>query len=165
MNKFFLLLLAINAISLVTLKEALSKKINTNVDPLIKGISKAKESKCSTDLFKQQTKIDEIAKNAINDIVEGEGVKITFKKASNKLLEIGKSISECVGLYLPEAYNKFFTEKGQKEIYQNINNNIVKIRLYEEKIKDDINNKNYNEAALSFGKILSIVLDSNIIQI
>ena len=165
MNKFFLLLLAINAFSLVTLKEALSKKINTNVDPLIKGISKIKESKCSTDLFKQQTKIDEIAKNAINDIVEGEGVKITFKKASNKLLEIGKSISECVGLYLPEAYNKFFTEKGQKEIYQNINNNIVEIRLYEEKIKDDINNKNYNEAALSFGKILSIVLDSNIIQI
>ena len=116
MNKFFLLLLAINAISLVTLKEALSKKINTNVDPLIKGISKAKESKCSTDLFKQQTKIDEIVKKAINDIVEGEGVKIAFKKASNKLLEIGKSISECVGLYLPEAYNKFFTEKGQKEI-------------------------------------------------
>ena len=165
MNKFFLLLLAINAFSLVTLKEALSKKINTNVDPLIKGISKTKESKCSTDLFKQQTKIDEIAKNAIKDIVDGEGVKIAFKKASNKLLEIGKSMSECVSLYLPEAYNKFFTEKGQKEIYQNINNNIVEIRLYEEKIKDDINNKNYNEAALSFGKLLSIVLDSNIIQI
>ena len=109
--------------------------------------------------------IQAVNKIYFGDIVDGEGVKSAFKKASNKLLEIGKSISECVGLYLPEAYNKFFTKEGQKEIYQNINNNIVKIRLYEEKIKDDINNKNYNEAALSFGQILSIVLDSNIIQI
>ena len=156
MNKFFSLLLAINAAYLVTLKEAPTNNINTNIDSL------TKESKCSTDLNKQQTKIDEIVKSVINDIVEGEGVKVAFNKAANKLLEIGELIKGCEGFYFPESYNRFFTEEGQKEICQNINNNIVEIRLYEEQIKDDIKNKKYNEAALSFGHILTIILDSKV---
>ena len=95
-------------------------------------------------------------------VAAADSAAATAAERANKLLEIGELINGCIDLYFPKSYNKFFTEEGQKEICQNINNNIVEIRLYEEQIKDDIKNKKYNEAALSFGHILTIILDSKV---
>ncbi len=71
-------------------------------------------------------------------------------------------VSECNVLAMPAIITKFTTKEGLVEIFQTLIDNIDEVYSYGEKIKEGIQNKDYNAAAEALGHILAIALDFHV---
>ena len=159
MNKFFVLLLALTAVSSFKLSEVPVDDIYAAVVALFKGMAETEEATCSAVLVNQKPKILEIVYAAIDEINAGTAFETAIQNAAIKLMGVDGLVSECNVLAMPAIITKVTTEDGLVEIFQTCIDNIHEIYTYGEGIKDGIQNKDYNAAAEAAGHILSIALD------
>ena len=159
MNKFFVLLLALTAVSSFRLKEVPVDDIYAAVVALFKGMAETEEATCSQVLVNQKPKILEIVYAAIDEVKAGAEIETAIQNAAIKLMGVDGLVSECNVLAMPALINKFTTEDGLIEIFQTLIDNIHEVYSYGEQIRDGIKNKDYNAAAEALGHILSIALD------
>ena len=159
MNKFFVLLLALTAVSSFKLKEVPVDDIYAAVVALFKGMAETEQATCSAVLVEHKPEILEIVMAAIDEIKAGTAVETAIQNAAIKLMGVDGLTSECNVLAMPAIINKFSTEEGLIEIFQTLIDNIHEVFTYGEQIRDGIKNKDYNAAAEAAGHILSIALD------
>ena len=162
MNKFFVLLLALTAVSSFKLKEVPVDDIYAAVVALFKGMAETEEATCSQVLVNQKPKILEIVYAAIDEVKAGTAIETAIQNAAIKLMGVDGLVSECNVLAMPGIITKFTTEDGLVEIFQTLIDNIHEVFTYGEQIRDGIKNKDYNAAAEALGHILAIALDFHV---
>ena len=163
MNKFLVVfLLAIVSVESCKLKEVPVDDIYAAVVALFKGLAETDAATCSQVLVNQKPKILEIVYAAIDEVKAGTPVETAVQNAAMKLMAVDGFVSECNVLAMPAIITKFTTEDGLVEIFQALIDNIHEVYSYGQKIKDGIQNKDYNAAAEAFGHILAIALDFHV---
>ena len=163
MNKFLVVfLLGMVSVESCKLKEVPVDDIYAAVVALFKGLAETDAATCSQVLVNQKAKILEIVYAAIDEIKAGTAVETAIQNAAMKLTSVDGLVSECNVLAMPAIINKFTTEDGLVEIFQALIDNIHEVYTYGQKIKDGIQNKDYNAAAEAFGHILAIALDFHV---
>ena len=157
MNKFFVVFL----LFLVSVKaqDTTEDTIYAAVVALFKGMAETEEAKCYGVLTNNKPKILEIINTAIDEAKAGTPIETVVQNAALKLMGIDGLISECNVLAMPAIITKFTTKEGLVEIFQTCIDNIDDIFSWGQKIKEGIQNKDYNAAAEALGHILSIALD------
>ena len=160
MNKFFVvLLLALGFVSAKGVREIPVEQIYDGVCHLFKGMAETEEAKCAGVLTNNKPKILEIINTAIAEVKAGTPIETAVQNAALKLMGIDGLISECNVLAMPAIITKFTTKEGLVQIFQTCIDNIDDIFSWGQKIKEGIQNKDYNAAAEALGHLLSIALD------
>ena len=159
MNKFFVLLLALTAVSSFKLEEVPVDDIYAAVVALFKGLAETEEATCAAVLVDQKPKILEIVFAAIDEVQAGTELSTALQNAAIKLMAVDGLVSECNVLAMPAIVNKFTTEDGLVDLFQTCIDNIHEIYTFGEQIKEAVQNKDYNAAAEAAGHILAIALD------
>jgi hypothetical protein len=163
MNKFFVvLLLALGFVSTKRLREVPVDQIYDGVVHLFKGLAQTEEAKCAAVLTNNKAQILEIINAAIAEVKAGTPIETAVQNAALKLMGIDGLVSECNVLAMPAIITKFTTKEGLVEIFQTLIDNIDEVYSYGEKIKEGIQNKDYNAAAEALGHILAIALDFHV---
>ena len=159
MNKFFVLLLALTAVSSFKLKEVPVDDIYAAVVALFKGMAETEEATCSQVLVNQKPKILEIVYAAIDEVKAGTAIETAIQNAAIKLMGVDGLVSECNVLAMPAIITKVTSKDGLVDIFQALIDNIDEVYSYGEDIKAAFDEKDYNAAAEAFGHILAIALD------
>ena len=159
MNKFFVLLLALTAVSSFKLKEVPVDDIYAAVVALFKGMAETEEATCSQVLVNQKPKILEIVYAAIDEVKAGTEIETAIQNAAIKLMGVDGLVSECNDLAMPAIITKVTSKDGLVDIFQALIDNIDDVYSYGESIKAAFDAKDYNAAAEALGHILSIALD------
>ena len=154
MNKFALLVLLFAAVCTIDEDEIYSYVVS-----LFKGMAETDEAACAGVLVKQKDKILEIVHQAIDEINAGVDTSTALQNALIKLMGVDGLVSECNVLAMPAILTKVTSKDGLVDIFQTCIDNIDDIYAWGEKIKEGIQNKDYNAAAEALGHILSIALD------
>ena len=162
MNKFLIFILAICAVSSCKLREIPVDDVYAAVVGIFKGLAETEAATCAGVLTKNKAQILEIVNTAIAEIKAGTAVETAIQNAALKLMGIDGLVSECNVLAMPAIITKFTTKEGLVEIFQTLIDNIDEVYSYGEKIKEGIQNKDYNAAAEALGHILAIALDFHV---
>ena len=163
MNKFFVvLLLALGFVSSKRLRDIPIDQIYHGVVHLFKGMASSDEAKCAAVLTNNKAQILEIINTAIAEVKAGTPIETAIQNAALKLMGIDGLVSECNVLAMPAIITKITTKDGLVEIFQTLIDNIDEVYSYGEKIKEGIQNKDYNAAAEAFGHIFAIAFDFHV---
>jgi hypothetical protein len=163
MNKFLVvLLLAFGAVSSFRIREIPVDQIYDAVVALFKGMAETSECKCAAVLTNNKAQILEIVYAAIDEVKAGTPIETAVQNAALKLMGIDGLVSECNVLAMPAIITKITTKDGLVEIFQTMIDNIDEVYSYGEKIKEGIQNKDYNAAAEAFGHIFAIAFDFHV---
>ena len=161
MNKFLVVLLLAFA-SCAKIKEVPVDDIYAAVVALFKGMAETSECKCAAVLTNNKAQILEIVYAAIDEVKAGTPIETAVQNAALKLMGIDGLVSECNVLAMPAIITKITTKDGLVEIFQTLIDNIDEVYSYGEKIKEGIQNKDYNAAAEAFGHIFAIAFDFHV---
>ena len=163
MNKFFVvLLLALGFVSSKRLRDIPIDQIYDGVVHLFKGMASSDEAKCAAVLTNNKAQILEIINTAIAEVKAGTPIETAIQNAALKLMGIDGLVSECNVLAMPAIITKFTTKDGLVQVFQTLIDNIDEVFSWGEKIKEGIQNKDYNAAAEAFGHIFSIAVDVHV---
>ena len=162
MNKFFIFLLAICAVSSFKIKEVPVDDIYAAVVGLFKGMAQTEAATCAGVLVNQKATILDIVNTCIAEIKAGTPAETAIQNAALKLMGVEGFVSECNVLAMPAIITKITTKEGLVEIFQTLIDNIDEVYSWGEKIKEGIQNKDYNAAAEALGHILAIALDFHV---
>ena len=162
MNKFFIFLIAICAVSSFKIKEVPVDDIYAAVVGLFKGMAQTEAATCAGVLVNQKATILDIVNTCIAEIKAGTPAETAIQNAALKLMGIDGLVSECNVLSMPAIITKFTTEEGLVEVFQTLIDNIHEVFTYGQKIPDAIKNKDYPAATEALGHILSIALDFHV---
>ena len=162
MNKFFIFLLAICAVSSFKIKEVPVDDIYAAVVGLFKGMAQTEAATCAGVLVNQKATILAIVNTCIAEIKAGTPAETAIQNAALKLMGVEGFVSECNVLAMPAIISKFTTEEGLVEVFQTLIDNIHEVFTYGQKIPDAIKNKDYPAATEALGHILSIALDFHV---
>ena len=162
MNKFFIFLLAICAVSSFKIKEVPVDDIYAAVVGLFKGMAHTEAATCAGVLVNQKATILDIVNTCIAEIKAGTPAETAIQNAALKLMGVEGFVSECNVLAMPAIISKFTTEEGLVEVFQTLIDNIHEVFTYGQKIPDAIKNKDYPAATEALGHILSIALDFHV---
>ena len=162
MNKFFIFLLAICAVSSFKIKEVPVDDIYAAVVGLFKGMAQTEAATCAGVLVNQKATILDIVNTCITEIKAGTPAETAIQNAALKLMGVEGFVSECNVLAMPAIISKLTTEEGLVEVFQTLIDNIHEVFTYGQKIPDAIKNKDYPAATEALGHILSIALDFHV---
>ena len=163
MNKFFVvLLLALGFVSSKRIRDIPIDQIYDGVVHLFKGMASSDEAKCAAVLTNNKAQILEIINTAIAEVKAGTPIETAIQNAALKLMGIDGFVSECNVLAMPAIITKFTTKEGLVQVFQTLIDNIDEVFSWGEKIKEGIQNKDYNAAAEAFGHIFSIAVDFHV---
>ena len=162
MNKFFIFLLAICAVSSFKIKEVPVDDIYAAVVGLFKGMAQTEAATWAGVLVNQKATILDIVNTCIAEIKAGTPAETAIQNAALKLMGVEGFVSECNVLAMPAIISKFTTEEGLVEVFQTLIDNIHEVFTYGQKIPDAIKNKDYPAATEALGHILSIALDFHV---
>ncbi len=162
MNKFFIFLLAICAVSSFKIKEVPVDDIYAAVVGLFKGMAQTEAATCAGVLVNQKATILDIVNTCIAEIKAGTPAETAIQNAALKLMGVEGFVSECNVLAMPAIISKLTTEEGLVEVFQTLIDNIHEVFTYGQKIPDAIKNKDYPAATEALGHILSIALDFHV---
>ena len=162
MNKFFIFLLAIYAVSSFKIKEVPVDDIYAAVVGLFKGMAQTEAATCAGVLVNQKATILDIVNTCIAEIKAGTPAETAIQNAALKLMGVEGFVSECNVLAMPAIISKLTTEEGLVEVFQTLIDNIHEVFTYGQKIPDAIKNKDYPAATEALGHILSIALDFHV---
>ena len=163
MNKFFVvLLLALGFVSSKRIRDIPIDQIYDGVVHLFKGMASSDEAKCAAVLTNNKAQILEIINTAIAEVKAGTPIETAIQNAALKLMGIDGLVSECNVLAMPAIITKFTTKEGLVQVFQTLIDNIDEVFSWGEKIKEGIQNKDYNAAAEAFGHIFSIAVDFHV---
>ena len=162
MNKFFIFLLAICAVSSFKIKEVPVDDIYAAVVGLFKGMAQTEAPPCAGVLVNQKATILDIVNTCIAEIKAGTPAETAIQNAALKLMGVEGFVSECNVLAMPAIISKLTTEEGLVEVFQTLIDNIHEVFTYGQKIPDAIKNKDYPAATEALGHILSIALDFHV---
>ena len=162
MNKFFIFLLAICAVSSFKIKEVPVDDIYAAVVGLFKGMAQTEAATCAGVLVNQKATILDIVNTCIAEIKAGTPAETAIQNAALKLMGFEGFVSECNVLAMPAIISKLTTEEGLVEVFQTLIDNIHEVFTYGQKIPDAIKNKDYPAATEALGHILSIALDFHV---
>ena len=162
MNKFFIFLLAICAVSSFKVKEVPVDDIYAAVVGLFKGMAQTEAATCAGVLVNQKATILDIVNTCIAEIKAGTPAETAIQNAALKLMGVEGFVSECNVLAMPAIISKLTTEEGLVEVFQTLIDNIHEVFTYGQKIPDAIKNKDYPAATEALGHILSIALDFHV---
>ena len=162
MNKFFIFLLAICAVSSFKIKEIPVDDIYAAVVGLFKGMAQTEAATCAGVLVNQKATILDIVNTCIAEIKAGTPAETAIQNAALKLMGVEGFVSECNVLAMPAIISKLTTEEGLVEVFQTLIDNIHEVFTYGQKIPDAIKNKDYPAATEALGHILSIALDFHV---
>ena len=162
MNKFFIFLLAICAVSSFKIKEVPVDDIYAAVVGLFKGMAQTEAATCAGVLVNQKATILDIVNTCIAEIKAGTPAETAIQNAALKLMGVEGFVIECNVLAMPAIISKLTTEEGLVEVFQTLIDNIHEVFTYGQKIPDAIKNKDYPAATEALGHILSIALDFHV---
>ena len=162
MNKFFIFLLAICAVSSFKIKEVPVDDIYAAVVGLFKGMAQTEAATCAGVLVNQKATILDIVNTCIAEIKAGTPAETAIQNAALKLMGVEGFVSECNVLAMPAIISKLTTEEGLVEVFQTLIDNIHEVFTYGQKIPDAIKNKDYPAATEALGHVLSIALDFHV---
>ena len=162
MNKFFIFLLAICAVSSFNIKEVPVDDLYAAVVGLFKGMAQTEAVTCAGVLVNQKATILDIVNTCIAEIKAGTPAETAIQNAALKLMGVEGFVSECNVLAMPAIISKLTTEEGLVEVFQTLIDNIHEVFTYGQKIPDAIKNKDYPAATEALGHILSIALDFHV---
>ena len=162
MNKFFIFLLAICAVSSFKIKEVPVDDIYAAVVGLFKGMAQTEAATCAGVLVNQKATILDIVNTCIAEIKAGTPAETAIQNAALKLMGVEGFVSECNVLAMPAIISKLTTEEGLVEVFQTLIDNIHEVFTYGQKIPDAFKNKDYPAATEALGHILSIALDFHV---
>ena len=162
MNKFFIFLLAICAVSSFKIKEVPVDDIYAAVVGLFKGMAQTEAATCAGVLVNQKATILDIVNTCIAEIKAGTPAETAIQNAALELMGVEGFVSECNVLAMPAIISKLTTEEGLVEVFQTLIDNIHEVFTYGQKIPDAIKNKDYPAATEALGHILSIALDFHV---
>ena len=162
MNKFFIFLLAICAVSSFKIKEVPVDDIYAAVVGLFKGMAQTEAATCAGVLVNQKATILDIVNTCIAEIKAGTPAETAIQNAALKLMGVEGFVSECNVLAMPAIISKLTTEEGLVEVFQTLIDNIHEVFTYGQKIPDAIKNKDYPAATEALGHILSTALDFHV---
>ena len=162
MNKFFIFLLAICAVSSFKIKEVPVDDIYAAVVGLFKGMAQTEAATCAGVLVNQKATILDIVNTCIAEIKAGTPAETAIQNAALKLMGVEGFVSECNVLAMPAIISKLTTEEGLVEVFQTLIDNIHEVFTYGQKIPDAVKNKDYPTAGEALGHILAIALDFHV---